>query len=144
MPRGFPKAGFRRIKPAIVRFVCPRCGLTVTNLNPGAHKLNCEMPELARERMKLRNPMRDPAAVATMSATLRAKLAAETWVPFGGKRGGNGKTSPSEAKAAELLAHLGFHLHFVVLTGGRTHDRPAHYKLNLANPEKMIAIEIDG
>ncbi len=58
------------------------------------------------------------------------------------KRGGNG-TGPTrhEAALAELLGEGWICGHVVRL--GRS-DHPRHYKLDVANPERRIAIELDG
>lgn len=60
------------------------------------------------------------------------------------KRGGNG-TGPSESEAA-LLDKLGdgwVHNH-VVPTGRSSKNGPTHYKLDVAHPERRVAIEVDG
>jgi Protein of unknown function (DUF559) len=59
-------------------------------------------------------------------------------------RGGNG-TGPSRHESL-LLERLGdgWVSQFVVLTVGRKNGLPNHYKIGVADPEAMIAVEVDG
>lgn len=72
----------------------------------------------------------------------------QTSVEFNRIKGGNGKgPSVPQQLLWEALGE-GWEIEHVVKTGdapqfGRG-DRPSHYKIDLANPEKRIAVEIDG
>lgn len=89
------------------------------------------------ERMRTRNPMQDPEVRSRMSETLRLRGHRPR------RRGGNGR-GPTEPQ--RLLAEaLGWEMEFVVKTGRpRQAGRPTHYKLDIANPHLMMAIEVDG
>lgn len=148
----------------IITLSCPQCGATYSDTlrNYKARNARSSLQEVckgcrkerfkkiasetmaatnrthASARMKTRNPMRIDAVREAMAKTLRA---------IGHKpsiRGGNGMglTRPQAA----LLASLGHEwvAEYVVPTGVRTKERPPHYKLDLAHPRQMIAIEVDG
>ncbi|WP_409565965.1 endonuclease domain-containing protein [Paracoccus sp. PS1] len=89
---------------------------------------------------KLDNPSKRPEVAAKVSRTLR-RIGHKPSV-----RGGNGKglTGPQSA----LLAALGAGWvpeHVVnVWKGTRQAGIPGHYKIDIANPALMIAIEVDG
>jgi hypothetical protein len=91
----------------------------------------------APERMRTKNPMRLEANREKMAATLRA---------IGHKPsvlGGNGRglTGPQ----AMLAAALGWPTELAVPTGmGRRSGYPTCYKLDVASPDAMIGIEVDG
>lgn len=64
--------------------------------------------------------------------------------PFGGRPYGNGNPNPPEEQ--ELFSHLqpyGFVNQYVVITGYDSYY-PTHYKIDIAHPQKQIAIEVDG
>lgn len=87
-------------------------------------------------RMTEHNPMSDPETRARQSATLRA---------IGHRppvQGGNGRglTEPQRL----LSEALGWPTEVIVPTGQRGRGLPTHFKLDIANPELMIAVEIDG
>lgn len=87
-------------------------------------------------RMKTQNPMKDPAARARASGTLKAM----GWRPL--VRGGNGHPTPIPQ---QLLADaLGWPTEVIVPTKGRALGYPTHYKLDIANRKRRIAIEVDG
>lgn len=92
--------------------------------------------------MKARNPMSDPRVRAKVATTLRSIGHAPK------ERGGNGRglTEPQR-----LLAEaLGWETEVIVKTGSPTRGPahvpgiPVHYKLDIASPELMIAVEVDG
>ena len=86
-----------------------------------------------------KNPMHSAKSREKMSQTLR-DIGHQPPV-----RGGNGLglTSP-QAKMLKLLGE-GWVAEFVVRTGHQpSADGPNHYKIDLANPTRMIAIELDG
>lgn len=59
------------------------------------------------------------------------------------RRGGNG-TGPSPVEAA-ILERLGDEWKWnYVVTTGPDHGHPNHYKIDLAHPERMVALEMDG
>lgn len=68
-------------------------------------------------------------------------------VPFGGRKHGNGRP-PTESEREMLLrlGPYGFEAEHVVPTEmkPRRGGMPTHYKIDLANPETKIAVEIDG
>lgn len=92
----------------------------------------------ASKRMKERNPMSNPEIRARAKAT---KLAQGNWKPP--VQGGNGRETPRPQ--AMLAEALGWPVEFVVCTKMRRGSGyPYHYKLDIADPEHMISIEVDG
>lgn len=93
----------------------------------------------ASARMIARNPMLRADSRAKMSRTLKA-------IGHGPvTRGGNGRPAP--VQQARLAEALGWPMEVIVPTGlrGKTVDRyPTHYKLDIADRDTKIAIEIDG
>ena len=67
-------------------------------------------------------------------------------VPYGGRTHGNGRlATTSERQMLKRLEREGFEPEFVVPLGSeRGPGRPNHYKLDLANVVKKIAVEFDG
>lgn len=58
-------------------------------------------------------------------------------------RGGNGR--PLSLPQQMLAESLGWRTEYIVRTGmPRGQGYPTHYKLDIADPESMIAIEVDG
>lgn len=90
-------------------------------------------------RALLRNPSADPGTRAQISQTLRRMGHRPT------VRGGNG-TGLTEAQTTLLHSlGLGWLPEHVVSTGARVKGGPpTHYKIDLAHPERMVAVEIDG
>jgi Protein of unknown function (DUF559) len=95
----------------------------------------------ASARMKINNPMASAETRAKMSETLKRIGHAPT------VRGGNGKglTTPQAALLSALAAYDPIAEH-TVRTGfyRGVGGMPSHYKIDIALPGKMIAIEIDG
>jgi hypothetical protein len=91
----------------------------------------------ASERMRIKNPMRDLASKARMQTTLRAM----GWMPP--VQGGNGKPPPV---AQMLLASaLGWEMEVAVPTRqARGSGYPTCYKLDMANRDLRIGVEVDG
>lgn len=93
----------------------------------------------ASARMKANNPMADDAT--------REKMR-ETILRVGHKpkvRGGNGRPAPEPQR--RLAEALGWEMEFVVPTKVPRINPlmlPLHYKIDIANPDLMIAIEVDG
>lgn len=90
-------------------------------------------------RALLRNPSSDPVNRAQISKTLRAMGHRPS------VRGGNGT---GLTKAQQILLDSlgpGWNPEHVVSTGGRVKGGlPTHYKIDVANPSLMIAVEVDG
>jgi hypothetical protein len=87
--------------------------------------------------MRERNPMRLESARKKMQSTLLA-------IGHGPSvRGGNGR--PLSLPQQMLAKSLGWRTEYIVRTGiPRGQGYPTHYKLDIADPESMIAIEVDG
>ena len=90
------------------------------------------------ERIRALNPTQDPEVRAKISRRLKAMNHAPS------ERGGNGSglTVPQRS----LLAVLGptWETEFAVSLGRRTPGYPTCYKLDLAWPERLLGIEVDG
>jgi hypothetical protein len=90
------------------------------------------------ERIRLLNPATQPAVREKISRTLKAMHHGPS------ERGGNGRglTLPQQT----LMDTLGrtWIAEFSLSLGPRTPGYPTHYKLDLANPERRIGIEVDG
>jgi hypothetical protein len=93
----------------------------------------------ASARMTANNPMHKEVSRRKMQATLQARGHAPTI------RGGNGKGPTLPQKV--LAEALGWPMEYVV----KTHlpkinpmHVPTSYKLDIANPARLIAIEVDG
>src|SRR6516162_482507 len=88
---------------------------------------------------KKENPMRDPAAVARMAATLR-RIGHKPK-----KRGGNGQGFTSAQHVILNWLDSDWIPEFVVPTLiPRGSGYPTCYKVDVANPKEKIAIELDG
>ncbi len=95
----------------------------------------------ASERMKRNNPMRHKYIREKVSNTHKT-IGHQPKI-----RGGNGRPpTAAEQRMADLIGPLGFKNQYVVKTGSLRHQfrAPTHYKIDLANPDMMIAVEIDG
>lgn len=92
----------------------------------------------ASARMKAHNPMADAESRAKMAGTLR-RIGHQPKV-----RGGNGRPMPEAQRLLLGLLGPAWIPEFVVKTGRRSDGFPHCYKIDLANPTEMIAIEIDG
>jgi hypothetical protein len=88
----------------------------------------------ASARMGKHNPMANPASVQKMQRSLQGRTPS--------KRGGNG-TGLSPAEQA-LSAGTGLKPYVVPTRTKRSEGYPTHYKLDLANPECLLAVEVDG
>lgn len=110
------------------------------NPDPSAHAKKAERLYCSnRCRVLSRNPMEDDATRESMSSTLRA-IGHRPKV-----QGGNGRglTEPQQ----RLLDALpeGWVAEHVCPTGARIKGGPpTNYKIDVANPELMVAVEIDG
>jgi len=97
----------------------------------------CLHSKLSSNRMKKNNPMFKKETRDKMSNTLKY---------IGHKpriQGGNGKEMPVSQRVLLVALGKGWYAEHVVLTKGIM-DSPYNYKIDIANPKKMIAIEVDG
>lgn len=91
----------------------------------------------ASARMKSSNPMHSEASRARMSATLKSIGHKPT------TRGGNGH--PPTFPEAIIAQALGWLTGVTVRTNTtRGSGLPSHYKLDVADPESLMCVEIDG
>jgi len=97
-------------------------------------------PKALKELQRIRelNPMANP------ESRLKASLALKQMGHKPSVRGGNGHGLTTAQ--AHLLAILGqgWIAEYVLSLGKRTPGYPTHYKLDLANPELKVCIEVDG
>lgn len=93
----------------------------------------------ASERMRIRNPMRVEAW---------KKKAKETLKRIGHKpivRGGNGSGPTVPQRTLYSLLGEGWFMEHIMLTPRPPKpEYPHHYKIDIANPELMVAVEVDG
>ena len=101
---------------------------------------NLKRRDLISKRMKENNPMSNPDTRQKVSKTLKNM----NWKPPVHCGNGHGLTIPQTLLLKELE---GFLPEYVVKTGYSqkdSHGYPTCYKIDLANPELMIAVEVDG
>src|SRR5437870_779102 len=89
------------------------------------------------ERIRNLNPMSDPAVRLKVSQILREMKHKPS------VRGGNG-TGLTKPQSILLALLAGWTAEFPLSLGRRRAGYPTHYKLDLANPEKKLCIEVDG
>lgn len=102
------------------------------------HAKNPHVAEHARDRMLVKNPMREETTRRKMSSTLKR-------IGYGPKvRGGNGKgPTVAEVRVLDLFPRAEWNL--VIRTKGAEGDNlPNHYKVDVAFPKEKLAVEIDG
>jgi very-short-patch-repair endonuclease len=93
----------------------------------------------ARGRMLARNPMRSEATRTKVSRRLKAMGHGPP------VRGGNGKGPTAMEARLFLRLPMGWRLNFVVATKQpRGSGYPTCYKLDMAQPEIRLAVEVDG
>lgn len=95
----------------------------------------------ASERMKRMNA--DPAFRARADAASRARKG-KSWL---GQRGGNGFITEPQRLLCEALGLPEENMEFAISTKGlrgRFESPPTHYKVDIALPEKKLAVEVDG
>ena len=91
----------------------------------------------ASSRMKARNPMHREEARETMAATLR-EIGHRPPI-----QGGNGREIPAPQVA--LARASGWEMQVIVPTKQpRGSGYPSHYKINIADRSRMVAVEVDG
>lgn len=105
-------------------------------------RTNRKYAKVASARMKANNPMSNPETREKMSKTLK-RIGHRPVI-----RGGNGKgmTKP-QAKLMNALTEMNPASEFVIKTKVKKINEehlPTHYKIDIAIPEYMIAIEVDG
>lgn len=96
------------------------------------------MEKLRRYLPSDRNPFRNPVKRAEAQNKAHRKLMASGYRML---NGGNGK-GPTRPQLM-LVSLLGWPTKYVVPTKGLP-GYPSHYKLDIANPERRVAIEVDG
>lgn len=96
------------------------------------------MKKLRQYLLSDRNPFRNPATRPEIRRRAIQRLAASGFATL---TGGNGK-GPTRPQLL-LASSLGWPMEHCVPTGG-LRGYPSHYKLDIANPEQRIAIEVDG
>jgi hypothetical protein len=90
------------------------------------------------ERIRKLNPTADPDVRLKISQTLKNMR----WKPI--KQGGNGTPLPiPQSKLLKLLGKM-WYSEYAVPLGKRKIGYPTCYKIDIAYPEKMIGIEVDG
>jgi hypothetical protein len=92
----------------------------------------------ASDRMKTNNPMSNPKARGKMAETLK-RMGHKPKI-----RGGNGELTVPQIALLEALNGLNPVAEFAVATKLRSEEYPDCYKIDIALPEKKIAIEVDG
>jgi hypothetical protein len=98
--------------------------------------MSSEQRKSISKHMKQNNPMHKKSVRDKVSATLKAM----GWGPR--IQGGNGRglTEPQR----RLAEALGWPTEFTISTNVRNHVYPSCYKVDIANPQLMVAIEVDG
>lgn len=96
------------------------------------------MENLRSYLLSNRNPFRDPVKRSEFSNKTHQKLLASGYRML---NGGNGR-GPTRPQLL-LSRVLGWPIEYIVPTKGLP-GYPSHYKLDIANPELKIAIEVDG
>lgn len=92
----------------------------------------------ALERIRNLKPMKNPETRKKVSRTLQAMNHAPS------VRGGNG-TGLTEPQSKMLgVLGSGWEAEYILSLGQRTPGYPTHYKLDLANEELKVCIEVDG
>ena len=102
------------------------------------YKIHDPIAEKNRERIRSLNPTSDPLIRKKISIALKKM----NWKPP--VRGGNGH--PMTVPQSKLLKALGkmWVAEHAISLGKRQAGYPTCYKVDIAWPEKMIAIEVDG
>lgn len=90
------------------------------------------------ERIRALNPASRPEVRAKISRRLRDMQHAPS------VRGGNGRGLTASQAALMAVLHGTWKAEYALSLGRRTAGYPTHYKIDLANIERRIAIEVDG
>jgi len=110
------------------KYKCYISSITLTKTNK----------KYASERMKKNNPS---FLEETLRKVRETKIKNNNLRKAPVKQGGNGREIPFPVKM--LSEKINYQTNYIVKTGVRCYY-PTHYKLELANPNLKIAIEIDG
>lgn len=146
------------------RVPCPHCGRLMSKRALGGHISSAhgenwmKNPENHRrameqrgqnagyrqhlsDRMKAKNPMMSDSARAQMADSIKDRIAKGDLKAYGGRPYGNG-AAPTPAETHLMAAYPNAaYQHVVVLGDG---EKPFHYKLDLAWPDKKIGLDVDG
>ncbi len=98
----------------------------------------CLQSKLSSNRMMKKNPMWMPGIREKSIATNKA-LGTRPIV-----RGGNGQEMPIPQRVLLTALGKGWYAEHSVSTGTKGNGMPSCYKIDIANPSKMIGIEVDG
>ncbi len=102
---------------------------------------NMEYRQYLSERMKRCNPMDNLEVREKMASKMREYFESGRMLPFGGRIYGNGQEmTPAEQYMMSLYPNASYQ-HVVTMNDGLM---PAHYKIDVAWPDLMIALELDG
>ncbi len=125
-----PEIKARVHSPEVRAKIAEKVGAWMRSDNPTAKR--------QRERIRLLNPTADPKVREKISKKLQ-EMGHRPHV-----RGGNGKRMPVPQRM--LLEALGesWTAEYAQSLGPRQQGYPTHYKIDIANPEAKIAIEVDG
>lgn len=148
------ECGTKRVKQARSRFCSPACQQRWMSERRASsewranqsrvirewHERNPEVAEAASKRMVRENPMRDKVTRAKVSHSLREMGHAPPM------RGGNGRPMPTPQRLLLEALGSGWVAEHVVVTRAKRvlGGLPTHYKIDIASPDRMIAIEVDG
>ena len=134
----------RQCRNSYVLTCSMKCWNEMANSAPSLFRTTGKPNPAASLHMRARNPMSNPETRDKMAATLR-RIGHRPKVQGGN---GRGMTEPQQ----RLLSALpeGWVAEHVCTTGNpargthRVTGIPAHYKIDIAHPDKKIAVEIDG
>jgi very-short-patch-repair endonuclease len=94
------------------------------------------------ERMKKKNPMRDPEAREKMRASIKVKIERGELKPYGGQHWGKGRPpTPAEAAFSALYPSAEYLRVFRV---GRVEGFPLFYIPDFTFAEQRLIVEVDG
>lgn len=132
----------KRLRDFGVAYCSPECRREFQSQNMAAMRASKGAfgNEESARRMRERNPMSDPATRERMSRTLR-ELGHRPPV-----RGGNGSgmTEPQRLLLSELGEGWLPELSLGTGKGARARGLPNRYTLDIAHPDRKIAVEVDG
>lgn len=102
--------------------------------------LNSDNPQARAEveRIRTLNPTRSAVVRAKISATMKKRGVKPT------QPGGNGRGPTLPQRVLWELLGDGWFMEYPISLGDRIPGYPTHYKVDIGNPELMIAVEVDG
>jgi hypothetical protein len=107
---------------------------------PDVQKRMRKAQSIAQTRRFSRVEEREKSRERTVRLVEEGKI-----IPYGGRKHGNGKKpTVDEREMCRRLLRNGFVPEYVVSTGTCGGGVPSHYKLDLAEPIAMVAVELDG